>query len=89
MPVAESRAGLSRLLPDFRLNDDVEVVVIGAHRQPDTALVPYRQYRELTSAFHVVEFDLELVLGVPVSAVAVGSLDARRDRDTLAGAVRL
>lgn len=48
MPVAEARAGLSRLLADFRSQDDVEVVVIGSHRRPEVALLPYGRYRALT-----------------------------------------
>lgn len=48
VPVAEARAGLSRLLADFRAGDDVEVVVIGAHRRPDAVLMPYRSYRALS-----------------------------------------
>jgi predicted nucleotidyltransferase len=47
MPVAEARAGLSRLLADFRSQDDVEVVVIGSHRRPEAALLPYGRYRAL------------------------------------------
>ncbi|WP_298863481.1 nucleotidyltransferase domain-containing protein [Microbacterium sp.] len=148
MPVAEARAGLTRLLADYRRNDDLEVVVIGAHRRPDAALVPYRQYQELTSTvcfvrlhrlselkpvidrlaaaahlsgvrvfgsvargdqaagsdvdllvdagdeatlFDIAQFelDLELILGVPVSVVTSGSLDADRDREILDGAVSL
>ncbi|MDQ0614406.1 putative nucleotidyltransferase [Microbacterium sp. W4I4] len=150
MPIAEARAGLSRLLADFRANDDVEVVVVGAHRRPDAALVPYRRYRELTvaqkgkavglarlrelkpvidrlaSAAHLsdvrvfgsvargeetlgsdvdllvdagdestlfdiaqFELDLELILGVPVTAVAANGLDTDRDRDILDGALPL
>jgi predicted nucleotidyltransferase len=48
MPIAEARAGLSRLLADFRMQNDVEVVVIGSHRRPEAALIPYGEYRELT-----------------------------------------
>lgn len=148
LPVAEARAGLSRLLADFRMNGDLEVVVIGSHRRPDAALVPYRRYQDLVrsgptvglarlrelkpvidrlaSAAHLsdvrvfgsvargeqtagsdvdllvdagaeatlfdiaqFELDLELILGVPVSAIAAGGLDAVRDRGILEGAVPL
>lgn len=47
IPVAEARAGLSRVLADFRSQNDVEVVVIGSHRRPEAALVSYGRYREL------------------------------------------
>lgn len=47
IPVAEARAGLSRVLADFRSQSDVEVVVIGSHRRPEAALLPYGRYREL------------------------------------------
>lgn len=48
MPIAEARAGLSRLLTDFRTQNDLEVVVIGSHRRPEAALLSYGEYRELT-----------------------------------------
>lgn len=48
LPVAEARAGLSRLIADFRVNDNL-AVVIGAHRRPEAALVPYARYRQLTT----------------------------------------
>src|SRR5690606_41758945 len=47
IPVAEARAGLSRVLADFRSENAVEVVVIGSHRRPEAALVSYGRYREL------------------------------------------
>lgn len=150
MPVAEARAGLSRLLADFRAQDDLGVVVIGSHRRPEAALVPYRQYlalsehperpqadlarlRELkpvierlaaasrladvrvygsvalgeqtagsdvdllvtpaddATLFDIAQFelDLELILGVPVSAVSARGLDAERDEAILRDAVAL
>lgn len=49
MPVAEARAGLSRLLADFRVNDDL-TVVIGAHRRPQAALLSYDRYRQLEAS---------------------------------------
>lgn len=147
LPVAEARAGLSRLIADFRVNDDL-AVVIGAHRRPEAALVPYARYRELTSAKPAVdlarlrelrsviarlaaasnladvavygsvargeqrsgsdvdllvtpnpgatlfdmaqlELDLELILGVPVSATSRGALDPERDALIIAQAVPL
>lgn len=147
LPVAEARAGLSRLLADFRVNDDL-AVVIGAHRRPEAALVPYARYRELVAQqpspnlarlrelapvitrlaaasrlsdvavygsvsrgdeqvgsdvdllvtaqadatlFDIAQFelDLELILGVPVSATSRASLDPQRDGGILADAVSL
>ena len=147
LPVAEARAGLSRLIADFRVNDDL-AVVIGAHRRPEAALVSYARYRELTSAKPAVdlarlrelrsviarlaaasnladvavygsvargeqrpgsdvdllvtpnpgatlfdmaqlELDLELILGVPVSATSRGALDPERDALIIAQAVPL
>lgn len=48
MPIAEARAGLSRLLADFRADSDVEVVYIGAHRKPQAVLLPVDRYRQLS-----------------------------------------
>lgn len=47
IPIAEARAGLSRLLADFRSDADVEVVYIGAHRKPQAVLMPADRYRQL------------------------------------------
>lgn len=47
--VAEARSGLSRVLADFRTNDDPQPLVIGSHRRPDAALIPFARYRELSS----------------------------------------
>lgn len=53
MPIAEARAGMSRLIADFRVNDQL-AVVIGAHRRPEAALVPYARYLDLVAAGRVV-----------------------------------
>lgn len=50
LPVSEARAGLTRLLVDFRTAPDAPVVIIGAHRKPEAALVPILRYRELLDA---------------------------------------
>lgn len=47
VPIAEARAGLSRLLADFRTQNRLQVTVIGSHRKPEAVLVPYRRYQEL------------------------------------------
>ena len=49
IPVAEARAGLSRLLADLRVNDDL-TVVIGAHRRPEAAMLSFDRYQQLLSA---------------------------------------
>ncbi|MFJ4045765.1 nucleotidyltransferase domain-containing protein [Microbacterium sp. NPDC089987] len=46
MPVAEARAGLSRMLADFRRDGDLEVV-IGSHRRPEAVVMPFARYRRL------------------------------------------
>ena len=45
MPVAEARAGLSRVLREFRdRGPDAAPVVIGSHRRPQAVLVPYERF---------------------------------------------
>lgn len=46
MPVAEARAGLSRMLADFRRDSELEVV-IGSHRRPEAVVMPFGRYRRL------------------------------------------
>lgn len=42
VPVGEARAGLSRVLRDFRVRGaEAPPVVIGSHRRPEAVLVPY------------------------------------------------
>lgn len=51
VPVAEARAGLSRVLRDFRVRGaDARPVVIGSHRKPEAVLVPYATFASLSTA---------------------------------------
>ena len=51
IPVAEARAGLSSLLRDFRTKGaSATPVVIGSHRKPEAALLPYEALASLRAA---------------------------------------
>ncbi|GGI45808.1 putative nucleotidyltransferase [Agromyces flavus] len=51
VPVAEARAGLSRILRGFRARGkDAETVIIGSHRRPEAVLVPFEQFASLSSS---------------------------------------
>lgn len=51
LPVSEARARLTAILRDFRSDPaSQDPIVIGSHRNPDAVLVPYPQFRELTSS---------------------------------------
>lgn len=47
IPVAEARAGLSRVLASFRSGDTSEPVVLGSHRRPEAVLLPIERYQRL------------------------------------------
>ncbi|MFE5670940.1 nucleotidyltransferase domain-containing protein [Agromyces sp. NPDC056523] len=50
LPVAEARAGLSRILRDFRARGtDAENVIIGSHRRPEAVLIPYETFASFSS----------------------------------------
>jgi predicted nucleotidyltransferase len=55
MPVAEARAGLSSLLREFRAKGaSAAPVVIGSHRKPEAALIPYAALASLQAAADAV-----------------------------------
>ncbi|WP_223624133.1 nucleotidyltransferase domain-containing protein [Microbacterium sp. EST19A] len=47
--VSDARAGLSRIIATFR-DGSVAPVIIGSHRRPEAALLPFDRYRALTKA---------------------------------------
>lgn len=47
--VADARSGLSQILREFRRNPDAPAIVIGAHRKPEAAVVPYALLRRQLS----------------------------------------
>lgn len=54
MPVAQARAGLSRLLREFRADPEgAPSVVIGSHRKPEAVLVPHAAYERLARSVGV------------------------------------
>ncbi|WP_353814859.1 nucleotidyltransferase domain-containing protein [Agromyces sp. SYSU T00266] len=63
VPVAEARAGLSRLLRGFRAQGaEAKPVVIGSHRKPEAVLLPYAALSERSSsAAHRPEPVLDLL----------------------------
>lgn len=44
VPVTQARSELSATLRRFRESPDAEPVVLGSHRKPEAALVPYAQF---------------------------------------------
>lgn len=46
IPVAEARAGLSRILRGFRHEPDAAPVVVGSHRAPEAVIIPYAKFAE-------------------------------------------